>query len=144
MGLIETKGFLPLIAAVDGALKAAKVSLVTAHQVGGGLVTATVHGEVAAVKAALDAAQTIIELTGAAGMTHVIARPAPDIWAGLEQEGLNAFGELSRAGAEEAAAGKPEVAMPDDQPKLPSPVPKSDKKKVSGVAAKKSRKTGKK
>ncbi len=55
LGMIET-GTLAAIEAVDVMLKAADVTLVEKTKIGGGLVTVTVTGDVAAVTAAVDAA----------------------------------------------------------------------------------------
>lgn len=57
LGLIETKGLVALIEASDAMVKAARVKLVGVKQIGGGLVTAMVRGDVAACKAATDAVQ---------------------------------------------------------------------------------------
>lgn len=77
LGLLETHGLIGAIAAADAMLKAALVSLVTRTCVGGGLVTITVRGEVAAVRAAVDAgAAAVHALPGAVLVsTHVMARP---------------------------------------------------------------------
>lgn len=88
LGLIETRGYQPLVTAVDSAIKAAQVSLTTTKLVGGGLVNATVRGDVGAVRAALDAARATIDKMGAYGMTHLIARPDPAVWALLAGDGL--------------------------------------------------------
>ena len=55
LGMIETKGFVCLLEAVDTMLKAANVEMIGWDKVGSGLVTAFVAGDVAAVKAAVDA-----------------------------------------------------------------------------------------
>ena len=49
LGMIETRGMVPLIEASDTMLKAANVELVGWDKVGSGLVTAFVVGDVAAV-----------------------------------------------------------------------------------------------
>ncbi|MGL4209691.1 MAG: BMC domain-containing protein [Candidatus Adiutrix sp.] len=79
LGLIETVGYIPLVAAVDGAIKAASVTLGSFTIVGGALVTATVKGDVGSVKAAMDVAQATINALGAAGVTHVIPRPSQSV-----------------------------------------------------------------
>ena len=56
LGKIETRGLVGLIEAADAMLKAANVEMKGWKQVGGGLVTGFVVGDVAAVKAAVDAA----------------------------------------------------------------------------------------
>ncbi len=55
VGLVETKGYVPAVEAGDAMVKAANVELVGYESIGGGLVTAIVRGDVAAVKAATDA-----------------------------------------------------------------------------------------
>ena len=55
LGMIETKGFVCMLEAIDSMLKAANVQLVSWDKIGSGLVTAFVSGDVAAVKAATDA-----------------------------------------------------------------------------------------
>ena len=55
LGMIETRGLVGAIEAADAMVKAAKVVLVGKEQVGGGLVTVLVRGDVGAVKAATDA-----------------------------------------------------------------------------------------
>ncbi|WP_432738147.1 BMC domain-containing protein [Maridesulfovibrio sp. FT414] len=56
LGFIETKGLVGAIEAADAMLKAADVFLVEKNQVGSGLVTITVAGEISAVQASVDAA----------------------------------------------------------------------------------------
>jgi ethanolamine utilization protein EutM len=81
IGLIETKGLVALVEATDAMLKAANVELVgPMKQVGSALVTATVTGDVAAVKAATDAgAQAVESIGGEVVSVHVIARPHNDV-----------------------------------------------------------------
>ncbi|MCM5879770.1 ethanolamine utilization microcompartment protein EutM [Klebsiella pneumoniae] len=80
LGMIETRGLVALIEASDAMVKAARVKLVGVKQIGGGLVTAMVRGDVAACKAATDAgaaaAQRIGELVS---VVHVIPRPHGDL-----------------------------------------------------------------
>jgi len=77
LGLIETKGLLAAIEGADAMLKAANVRLLEKNLAGGGLVTISIAGEVAAVKASVDAAvASIRRIAGAALVSaHVIARP---------------------------------------------------------------------
>ncbi|MFT3197048.1 BMC domain-containing protein, partial [Klebsiella pneumoniae] len=46
LGMIETRGLVALIEASDAMVKAARVKLVGVKQIGGGLVTAMVRGDV--------------------------------------------------------------------------------------------------
>lgn len=75
LGLIETKGLVPAIEAADTALKAAEVKLVACEFVKGGLVTIELVGDVAAVKAAVDAGGEAAARIGTLLSKHVIARP---------------------------------------------------------------------
>src|SRR6202451_4165673 len=80
IGLLETRGLIALVAGTDAMLKSANVTLAgPMKQVGNGLVTAVVVGDVAAVKAATDAgAQAIKANKGELVSVHVIARPHSD------------------------------------------------------------------
>ena len=76
IGLIETQGFTALIEAVDSACKAADVQVVGKEKLGGGYVTVIIKGDVAAVKAAIEAGQTKVTGLGNLIAAHVIARPS--------------------------------------------------------------------
>ena len=75
LGMIEARGFPAMVEASDAMVKAAKVELVSYEKTGGGYVTAIVRGDVAAVKAAVDAGVRGAEKVGEVIATHVIARP---------------------------------------------------------------------
>ncbi len=75
LGMIETRSFPAVVEAADAAVKAAKVELVTYEKTGGGYVSVIVRGDVAAVKAACDAAQVAAGRVGEVVAIHVIARP---------------------------------------------------------------------
>ena len=81
IGLIETKGLIASIKSADVMLKAADVKLISKTLVGGGLVTITVEGDVAAVKASVDAAVSAVERLGMDLLisNHVIPRPVDSI-----------------------------------------------------------------
>src|SRR5574341_1582802 len=79
LGMIETKGFVGMVEAADAMGKAAKVELVGYEKIGGGYVTAIVRGDVAAVKAAVEAGSRAAERVGELVSTHVIPRPHPNI-----------------------------------------------------------------
>jgi len=85
LGIVETKGYVGNVEATDAMIKAASVTLVKQIQIGGGLVTILVKGDVGSVKAAVDAgaeaAKRVGELTG----SHVIARPHAEL---LKQFGV--------------------------------------------------------
>ncbi len=77
LGLIETRGLLAAIESADAMLKAANVTLIEKTNVGGGLVTIAVTGDVGAVKAAVEAGAAAVEQLNAALLVsqHVIPRP---------------------------------------------------------------------
>jgi len=75
LGMIETKSFPAMVEAADAMVKAAKVELVSYESTGGGYVTAIVRGDVAAVKAAVEAGSRGAEKVGEIVAIHVIPRP---------------------------------------------------------------------
>ena len=79
LGMIETKGFVALVEASDAMVKAANVELVGWDKIGSGLVTAFVAGDVAAVKAAVDAGAAAASRIGEVVSVQVIPRPHEDL-----------------------------------------------------------------
>ena len=79
LGMIETKGLVGAIEAADAMVKSANVQLIGKEQVGGGLVTVMVRGDVGAVKAATDAGAAAAEKVGELISVHVIARPHMEV-----------------------------------------------------------------
>ena len=79
LGMVETKGLVPLIEASDAMLKAANVRLVGYEKVGKGYVTAFVKGDVAAVKQATDSGSAAASKVGEVISVHVIPRPHDDL-----------------------------------------------------------------
>ena len=75
LGMIETRGFAAMVEASDAMVKAAKVELIGYEKIGGGYVTAIVRGDVAAVRAAVDAGVSAAEKVGQIISTYVIPRP---------------------------------------------------------------------
>ncbi len=76
LGLIETQGFVAVFEAIDSACKAANVEVVGKEKLGGGYVTVVIRGDVAAVKAAVEAGQARVEGLGKLIAAHVIPRPS--------------------------------------------------------------------
>ena len=91
LGMIETKGLIGAIEAADAMVKSANVQLVCKEQVGGGLVTVMVRGDVGAVKAATDAGAAAAEKVGELISVHVIARPHTEV------DAILPHGRLSQA-----------------------------------------------
>ncbi|MFT3788250.1 MAG: BMC domain-containing protein [Tepidisphaeraceae bacterium] len=79
IGLIETKGNVAAVEALDAMLKAANVTFLDRHKVGNGLVAISVQGDVAAVRAAVDAGAEAAGKLGEVVSVHVIARPHSDV-----------------------------------------------------------------
>ena len=79
LGMVETKGLVGAIEAADAMVKSANVNLVGKEQVGGGLVTVMVRGDVGAVKAATDAGAAAAEKVGELISVHVIPRPHMEV-----------------------------------------------------------------
>lgn len=83
LGMIETKGLISLIEASDAMLKAANVKMIGWDKVGSGLVTGFVVGDVAAVKAAIDAGASAASKVGEVVSVQVIPRPHEELSAVL-------------------------------------------------------------
>ena len=79
LGMFETKGLVGAIEAADAMVKAANVTLIGKQQVGAGLVTVMVRGDVGAVKAATDAGAAAAENVGELISVHVIPRPHSEV-----------------------------------------------------------------
>lgn len=79
IGMIETKGYVPALTAADAMVKAANVEIVARNEVGGGLVSVVVRGDVGAVKAATEAGAEAASQVGDVTAVHVIPRPHNDL-----------------------------------------------------------------
>ncbi len=77
--MIECKGFVCLMEASDAALKSADVTLTGWEKIGSGLVTAFFTGDVAAVKAAVEAGADAAGSMGEVIAVQVIPRPHDDL-----------------------------------------------------------------
>jgi len=93
LGLIETRGLVGAIEAADAGVKAAPVKLLGTERTDPALVTVLFAGDVASVKAAVDAGAAAASKVGQLVSVHVIPRPYP----GLEL----------MSDAEEGGAGNP-------------------------------------
>lgn len=77
-----------MVEAADAMVKAAKVELIGYEKIGGGFVTAIVRGDVAAVRAAVDAGVKAAEKVGEIVSTHVIPRPHSNVDTALPLGGI--------------------------------------------------------
>jgi ethanolamine utilization protein EutM len=83
LGMIEPQGLVALVEASDAMLKAANVTRLGWQKIGSGLVTAMVVGDVAAVKAAVDAGAGAAGKIGEVVSVQVIPRPHEELSAVL-------------------------------------------------------------
>ena len=74
LGMVETHGLVGAIEAADAMVKAANVTLIGKEQIGAGLVTVMIRGDVGAVKAAADAGAAAAQRVGELVSVHVIPR----------------------------------------------------------------------
>ena len=79
IGLLETKGLVALVEATDAMAKAANVRIAKRVQIGGGLVTTIVRGDVGSVRAAVEAGANAAGQAGELVASHIIPRPADGV-----------------------------------------------------------------
>ena len=99
LGLIETKGLVGAIEAVDVACKTADVEVLNKHLVKGGIVTVEIVGDIGAIKVAVEAAAAATKKLGVYIGSHVIARPDEEIY------------NMLKAKKKEVIVEKPVVSM---------------------------------
>ena len=75
LGLVETRGMVPAIQAADVMCKAADVILISYENLGSGLVTVMVKGDVAAVRSAVEKGAAAAAAIGELAAAHVMPRP---------------------------------------------------------------------
>ncbi len=83
LGFVETKGLVGLVEASDAMCKAANVELIKMMQIGSGLVTTIVRGDVGSVRAAVDAGAEAARAVGELVASHVIPRPHEGLVEGM-------------------------------------------------------------
>ena len=79
IGMLETKGLVALVEATDSMAKAANVEIVKRVQIGGGMVTTVVRGDVGSVRAAVEAGANAAGAVGELVASHIIPRPADGV-----------------------------------------------------------------
>ncbi|MBN2021162.1 MAG: BMC domain-containing protein [Pirellulales bacterium] len=79
IGLLETKGLVALVEATDAMAKAANVRIIKRVDIGGGLVTTIVRGDVGSVRAAVEAGANAAGQVGELVASHIIPRPAEGV-----------------------------------------------------------------
>lgn len=98
LGLIETLGMVPAIGGTDSMLKAANVQLTSYENIGSTLVAVMVKGDVAAVKAAVEAGAAAASELGKLTAQNVMPRP------------IRGVGDIVSVHAVEDEAGKAQAA----------------------------------
>ena len=104
LGLIETKGMVGAIVAADIALKTAQVELINREHTKGGLVCIEFEGDVAAVKASVEAAVIAIKDMGIYVGSHVIPRPDDSVEKIINRKNQNSKEEVIEKKVEETKA----------------------------------------
>jgi len=116
LGLIETRGLVGAIEAADAMTKAARVELIGKERVDGGLIVIKVKGDVASVKAAVDAGAAAAQRVGELISSHVIPRPDADveilIYPPPSQTREKSIQQKAPQIAVEQKQPKPEIAKP--------------------------------
>jgi len=80
IGMIETRGLVALVQATDAMMKAANVNFKGWKKIGSALCTVFVSGDVAAVKAGVEAGATAAKAIGGEVISvHVIPRPHDEL-----------------------------------------------------------------
>ena len=118
LGMIEVYGRVADVEALDAALKAADTSLVSLSKVGGGLTTIFVEGEVAAVKASVEAGGAAAARVGTLISTHVIPRPDPSV-----REMLRRDIQIPPSGTSPDGSNGPNGSVVPPDPEAPAPAP---------------------
>jgi len=111
LGMIECRGFAAMVEASDAMVKAAKVELTNYEKTGGGYVTAVVRGDVAAVRAALDAGGRAAERVGEVISVHIIPRPHTNV------DGVLPLGRGPAGGGVRPSSGTPSTGAAPSQTK---------------------------
>lgn len=79
VGFIETQGFTAVFEAIDTAVKTAAVEVLAREKLGGGYITVVIKGDVAAVRAAIDAGSAKVNGLGRLIAAHVIPSPSQGV-----------------------------------------------------------------
>lgn len=85
IGILETKGFAPLVQGADAAVKAANVEMIEWRQVGSGYVSFVIEGDVAAVRAAIEAGADAASRIGQVVSQLIIPRPVEELDSSFER-----------------------------------------------------------
>lgn len=114
LGLLETKGLVGAIEAADAMVKAANVTIIGKEKIVPAMITIKIAGDVAAVKAALDAGASAAQRVGQLLAVHIIPQPDDQL--------VNVVPELmDTKAAEPESAPKSEEPEPEEKPVVTEP-----------------------
>lgn len=113
LGMIETRGMVGAIEAVDVACKTADVEVLNKHLVKGGIVTVEIVGDVGAVKVAVEAAAEAIKKLGVYMGSHVIPRPTEEVYNMLEKKREHKTVEKKEVPTEEIVEEEIVIELPE-------------------------------
>lgn len=115
LGLIETQGLLPLIAAADAASKASDVKVLGYQSADAGIVTVYLAGDVSSVQAAVLSGEEAAKRSGCWLHSRVIARPDPEIWEMLGCSPNKSYEAMSIRELRAVAAAREDIALTPGQ-----------------------------
>lgn len=113
LGMIETRGMVGAIEAVDVACKTADVEVLNKHLVKGGIVTVEIVGDVGAVKVAVEAAAEAVKKLGVYMGSHVIPRPTEEVYNILEKKREHKTVEKKEVPTEEIVEEEIVIELPE-------------------------------
>lgn len=113
LGMIETRGMVGAIEAVDVACKTADVEVLNKHLVKGGIVTVEIVGDVGAVKVAVEAAAEAVKKLGVYMGSHVIPRPTEEVYNMLEKKREHKTIEKKEVPTEEIVEEEIVIELPE-------------------------------
>jgi microcompartment protein CcmL/EutN len=115
LGMVETRGLVGSIEAADVMVKTANVRLLDAEYIRNGYVTIKCVGDVAAVKAAVDAAAAAAQRVGQLVATHVIPRPAAEVEPIMrrQEKGLGPAAPVANPHVQTRSTSRPVPDTPD-------------------------------
>ena len=128
LGVIETRGLVAAIQAVDAACKAAGVTCIGYRKVGSGLVSVCFEGEISAIHTAIERGVAVASATDTQVHSLVIARPERCVVEALS----NLKGHPPRAKAAivaKAEVEEPAAPLASPEEKAPTPTPVANDKK---------------
>lgn len=133
LGVIETRGLVAAVQAVDAACKAAGVACIGYRKVGSGLVSVCFEGEISAIHTAVERGVAVAKTCDPQVTSLVIARPERCVVEALS----NLKGHPPRAAAPTTAVAEPAIDAPVVEPQPPVPAPNADEKHAANKKGKK-------